>query len=243
MFCHSLICNSLYRAFTQLGPVAAQVSRSHSRESQGPEDSQKKGAYIPCTSLNVILYAQVRFLHLFLCLPENLSGQRLPWRIFSKYIFDFAYRCILQKVRELRFRIPISTVQLHCLATQTWGETSSVLRAEERRQKDTLRERGLFSGMYAGPQFHFTDLDLFFCDHSRSHCNNLLHNCLVKVNITDNVWDFFLILQQKIISFSTFSLIELVKAYLFYLCLWGHPLISAYRKHQEVEFNFFSQWC
>lgn len=86
--------------------------------------------------VNVILDAQVRFLHFFLCLPENLSGQRLPWRIFSKYIFDFASRCVLQKVRELRFRIPISTVQLHCLATQTWGETSSLswgLRKEGRK--------------------------------------------------------------------------------------------------------------
>lgn len=123
----------LYRAFTQLGLVAAQVSGRNSREFQGPEGSQNKGAYIPCTFLNVILYAQVRFLHHFLCLPENLSGQRLPWRIFSKYIFYFAYRCILQKVRELRFRIPISTVRLHCLATQNWGEASSVQRAEERR--------------------------------------------------------------------------------------------------------------
>lgn len=73
-------CNAGY-SYTENLPSWVQLRLSSlvamnrsSGELQVPVDSQKQAAYVPCSFLNLILTAQIRFPQFFLCLPRNLSG-------------------------------------------------------------------------------------------------------------------------------------------------------------------------
>lgn len=116
----------------------------NSVESQVPVNTKTKAAYVPCTFLKAILASPIRVPQFLFVSAWKSFRVKTAVKNFLKIHCWVSYRLILEKViRELRFKIPISSLQLHCLVMQPWGESSSL----SWRQRGTLGEAGLFSGM------------------------------------------------------------------------------------------------
>lgn len=139
----------VHRTLTQLGPVAAQFS-----------ELWLEGVTGTCGQPEESCLCTLWFLEGNFSCSDNISSLLSAWKSFRmktaiKNILKIhCWVCLWIHFAESYLRAEIQnshichTASLLSDANLRWGFLSS-LRAGERRQRGTLREGGLFSGMYA----------------------------------------------------------------------------------------------